>query len=82
MVTSCNLVFPASPRVEMIQGSISRMSEEKQNAPKSLEETRHSTKKPYKKPEFRHEQVFETMALACGKVGITQPSCRFNKKNS
>lgn len=24
-------------------------------------------KKPYKKPEFRYERVFETMALACAK---------------
>jgi len=24
-------------------------------------------KKAYKKPEFRHERVFETMALACSK---------------
>jgi hypothetical protein len=26
-----------------------------------------SGKKPYRKPEFQYEQVFETMALACGK---------------
>jgi hypothetical protein len=25
-------------------------------------------KKPYHKPSFRFEKVFETMALACGKV--------------
>lgn len=24
-------------------------------------------KKPYQKPEFRYERVFETMALSCGK---------------
>jgi len=41
-----------------------------------------SPKKPYIKPAFRHEQVFETMALACGKVGTTQSQCRFNRKNS
>jgi hypothetical protein len=28
----------------------------------------HKGKKPYQKPSFRYEQVFETMALACGKV--------------
>ena len=39
-------------------------------------------KKPYKKPAFRHERVFETMALACGKLSPTQLSCRFNRKNS
>ncbi len=39
-------------------------------------------KKAYQKPTFQHEQVFETMALACGKVSPTQAQCRFNKKNS
>ena len=37
--------------------------------------------KPYLKPAFRHEQVFETMALACGKVG-TQGQCNRNRRNS
>ena len=41
-----------------------------------------SAKKPYVKPAFRHEQVFETMALACGKVKTTQQTCRVNRKNS
>jgi hypothetical protein len=40
------------------------------------------TKKPYMKPEVRHERVFETMALSCGKVNTTQSSCRFNRRNS
>jgi hypothetical protein len=39
-------------------------------------------KKPYVKPAFRHEQVFETMALACGKINATQASCRTNRRNS
>jgi len=39
-------------------------------------------KKPYLKPAFRHEQVFETMALACGKINATQRQCRSNRKNS
>jgi hypothetical protein len=39
-------------------------------------------KKPYVKPEFRHEQVFETMALACGKTSSTQATCRNNRRNS
>ncbi|HEX3061327.1 MAG TPA: hypothetical protein VHP55_01605 [Usitatibacter sp.] len=40
-----------------------------------------STRRPYVKPSFRHEQVFETMALACGKV---QPTgvCAGQKKVS
>ena len=41
-----------------------------------------SPKKPYVKPAFRHEQVFETMALACGKLSPTQAQCRTNRKNS
>lgn len=39
-------------------------------------------KRPYKKPEVRHERVFETMALSCGKVRATQAQCRFNRKRS
>jgi hypothetical protein len=39
-------------------------------------------KRPYTKPDFQHEKVFETMALACGKLSATQRQCRFNRKNS
>jgi len=39
-------------------------------------------KRPYKKPEVRSERVFETMALACGKIRATQAQCRFNRKRS
>ena len=39
-------------------------------------------RKAYVKPSFRHERVFETMALACGKIDITQLSCRSNRRNS
>ena len=39
-------------------------------------------KKPYVKPSFEYERVFETMALACGKLAPTQAQCRFNRKNS
>jgi len=45
-------------------------------------DTRGQAKKPYVKPEVRHEQVFETMALSCGKVRSTQGACHFNRKNS
>ncbi len=41
-----------------------------------------SSKKLYVKPAFRHERVFETMALACGKVGASQRQCKFNRKSS
>jgi hypothetical protein len=39
-------------------------------------------KKPYQKPEFHFEQVFETRALACGKVSITESQCAHNTKTS
>lgn len=39
-------------------------------------------RKPYQKPAFRFERVFETMALSCGKMVSTQFSCRFNHKTS
>lgn len=39
-------------------------------------------KKPYQKPGFRYEKVFETMALACGKVSITQKHCQFRRMTS
>jgi hypothetical protein len=40
-------------------------------------------KKPYAKPSFRSEQVFETMALACGKMSPTEFQCHgFHRKNS
>lgn len=41
-----------------------------------------AAKKPYVRPAFRHERVFETMALACGKISGTQASCRTNRRNS
>ncbi len=44
--------------------------------------TRATTKKPYLKPAFRHEKVFETMALACGKISPSQLQCKQNKKSS
>ena len=40
------------------------------------------TRQPYVKPAFQHEPVFETMALACGKVNITQNSCRGRRNAS
>ena len=38
-------------------------------------------KKPYQKPEFRHERVFETRALNCGKTG-TEGQCQHNRRAS
>jgi len=39
-------------------------------------------KKPYRKPAFQREQVFETMALACGKIDPTSGACRAVRKSS
>jgi len=41
-----------------------------------------AVRKPYRKPAVRHEQVFETRALTCGKVQTTQGSCHFERKHS
>ena len=45
-------------------------------------ESKSSVKKPYLKPQARYERVFETMALACGKVESTTNQCRQSRKNS
>jgi hypothetical protein len=45
-------------------------------------ETGKQGKKPYRKPAFRHERVFETMALSCGKMDPTQAQCLLNRKVS
>jgi len=39
-------------------------------------------RKPYVKPAFRFERVFETTALSCGKVTASQGQCRLNRKVS
>jgi hypothetical protein len=39
------------------------------------------TKKPYSKPVFRFERVFETSAMACGKTA-TQANCAHAVKSS
>ena len=49
---------------------------------KKVNDSFRTGKKPYQKPEFRFEKVFETMALSCGKVTPTEFQCRFNRKNS
>jgi hypothetical protein len=61
------------------------MSEIRNDRHASTQESAGSTaksKRSYKKPDFQHEKVFETMALACGKLAHTQGQCKFNRKNS
>ena len=36
-------------------------------------------RKAYQKPSFRFEQVFETMALQCGKTNTTQGACGMSR---
>jgi hypothetical protein len=43
-------------------------------APEESKSTR--GRKPYQKPAFRFERVFETMALSCGKTSGAQSQCR------
>jgi hypothetical protein len=57
-----------------------RPAEQDKQGEKDEKERR--AKKPYQKPAFRHERVFETMALACGKVDPVQLQCSTNPKNS
>ena len=40
------------------------------------------TRKPYVKPDFVREAVFETTALACGKINPTIRQCNLVRKNS
>jgi len=39
-------------------------------------------RKPYSKPSFRYEQVFETMAMQCGKMQGTSGACNMVKMAS
>lgn len=41
-----------------------------------------ATKKPYRKPEMKREKIFETQALLCGKIQITQRQCNLLRKTS
>jgi hypothetical protein len=58
------------------------MTEKNTSEEKPADAGRRTAKEPYLKPEFRYEQAFETMALACGKMRASQGLCRFNRKNS
>lgn len=41
-----------------------------------------TAKKPYLKPSFEREKVFETQALTCGKMESTQSGCHQSRKHS
>lgn len=48
----------------------------------ATDDAKSSTRRPYVKPQVRHERVFETQALSCGKVSPVQGTCSINRKNS
>ena len=58
-----------------------KLHEEGEQEAKSLAPPK-TGRKPYQKPAVRHERVFETRALTCGKVQGTQGSCNLNRKTS
>jgi len=39
-------------------------------------------RRPYVRPDFVREEVFETTALACGKINPTVRQCNLVRKNS
>lgn len=49
-------------------------------APEESKSTR--GRKPYEKPAFRFERVFETMALSCGKIDPTFGHCQHRSSAS
>jgi len=58
------------------------MSEQDKKTQETASSEARPRKKPYEKPAFRYERVFETMALSCGKKSPIEAQCRFNRKNS
>jgi len=54
---------------------------EQKRQPASADDTKGPVKKPYVKPEVRHERVFETLALSCGKIAGAS-KCHFTTKRS
>jgi hypothetical protein len=58
------------------------MTENQAPREKKKLDTAGKDKKLYRKPTFRYERVFETLALSCGKIGATTPQCQFQTKTS
>jgi len=50
--------------------------------PKKAPQAEPHPKKPYEKPRFKYERVFETAALSCGKNEILPLQCTINIKTS
>jgi hypothetical protein len=64
-------------------GSIILMAEQDWNINEKIAgESPQLAKKQYQDPAFRHERVFETMALHCGKIQATDFMCRSSRNAS
>jgi len=57
-------------------------SQDQEDRQPADEDTKTVARRPYAKPEVRHERVFETQALSCGKVNPIEGTCGINRKNS
>ena len=71
----------ATPQPEW-DGFNDRAVSEKDNGARDQHARPLTAKKPYGKPTYRFERVFETMALSCGKISATQFQCRFHRHTS
>ena len=59
-----------------------KAEERADQVPAKTEAAPPASRKPYQKPAFRTEKIFETLALSCGKITPTQSHCRFIRKSS
>jgi hypothetical protein len=55
---------------------------DREDVPASSGDTPARPRRPYVKPAFVREAVFETTALACGKINPTIRQCNLVRKNS
>jgi hypothetical protein len=55
---------------------------EQKDRQSATNEAKPNARRAYVKPQVRHERVFETQALSCGKVSPVQGTCSINRKNS
>jgi hypothetical protein len=60
-----------------MRGNVNKRTDTQANSQRS-----NRPKKAYEKPLFRHEPIFETSALACGKINGSAAQCRSNRKAS
>ena len=61
---------------------MSMIPQDQKDQQSAMADANSSTRRPYVKPQVRHERVFETQALSCGKVSPVQGTCSINRKNS